>query len=111
MKEFFHKIKGLYLKLKIKQVSYERASIRPSHDWHILLVSATCLLFIFAGISLYFYKQIDSGNFFTVEDESIEKQVKIDDILLKKTIDEISDRETNRSNIRQNKNIPPDPSI
>jgi hypothetical protein len=111
MKDLIQKTKDFFAKIKTKKVSYERPGIKPTNDWRIILATAGLLILIVGGFSLYFYTQINSGQLFTVEDDTVEKEVKIDSQLLKTTIDDIQNREKSMANIKQNINIPSDPSL
>jgi hypothetical protein len=111
MTNLLKKAKELYAKVRTKRVSYERSGISPTRDWQMLLVFTTAMIFIIACVAYYFYREINQGLLFVVTENSSEKEVKIDSVLLKKTVDDIKTRQTLLRNIIQGRSIPSDPSL
>ncbi len=105
------KIKIWYDKLRTTPAPIERSGISPKRDWRILLVSTVVLVCMIGGISLYFYIQINKGQLFVTVRDNTEKEITIDSVLLEKTINDINIRKITLEDIKQNKSIPPDPSI
>ena len=110
MDKFISKIKELFAKLKTKKVLYVKDSINPTHDWNIF-ISVSLFIFVVGFIfSVYFYNQVDSGKWFSVvENKPKDNLVKINQILLDKTVLEINKKQVLRENI--GKNVPADPSL
>jgi hypothetical protein len=111
MADLNQKIKDWYEKLKPTKASFDRSGISPKKDWRVMLVSTFLALVICAGISLYLYIQINSGALFFTLTDNTEIEVKIDKVLLEKTINDINIRKTTLGDVIQNKSIPSDPSI
>ena len=111
MSKFFQKIKALYDKIKTRKESYSRDSIKPVHDWNILLIVSFTLLLVLAITASYFYQQINQGKLFTTEVNDKQVEVAINNNLLKKIVDEIRERQSSMNSIKQNKGIPSDPSL
>lgn len=110
MEKYTRVIKDFFAKIKTKKILYVKKSINPTHDWNIF-VSFSLLIFILGFIfSLYFYNQVNSGNwFFKSSNSSVDKLVKINQTLLDKIIQDINIKQVSRDNI--SKNVPKDPSI
>lgn len=111
MSDLTQKIKDWYTKISPTKTSFERSGISPKRDWRILLVSTFAVVLVMAGISLYLYIQINNGTLFVTLTENTEIEVKIDKVLLEKTINDINVRKTTLGDVIQNKSIPADPSI
>ena len=110
MKDLLQKAKDFYQKLRTKTVSYKKSGIRPEHDWKVMLVTTFVSLCLLAICAFYFYIQVDSGQLFVVAKVKTEKEVKLDAVLLKKTIDDINLRADSLQTIKQNKTVPIEPS-
>ena len=76
----------------------------------ILLTVTLIVLCIMAGISFYIYTQIDQGRFFTIVSDNITNKIKINTVLLNKTVDDINLRQTNLKKVTENKPNTADPS-
>ena len=111
MSSLLKKIKGLYSKLGITKISYERSGIRPKRDWNTLLILSCLILLLIALFAFYFYSQINQGKLFVVARDNTGREVKINDKLFQKIISEIKEREESLQSIKQNKGIPADPSL
>ena len=111
MKLYIEKIKSWYSSLKISEPSYEKEGVSPYKDWRIILTSTFVALVVLAGAAYYFYIEVDSGNFFTVSEETEGNEVKINNTLFKKIVDDINNRKQSMENIQKNKIAPPDPSL
>ena len=111
MSQFKQKIKFWKDKIRTTKISYGKGDIQPTRDWRVTITLSFAVL-VFGGFaSFYFYNKIERGELFVVNKNSVVKEVKIDDILLKKTIDDINNRETLSLQIGKSKPIPLDPSI
>ena len=111
MSRLFQKIKGLYGKINIRHVSYERGGMRPKRDWNILLSLASIVLLILIFSSSYLYKGISKGSLFMVTKNNVDREVRINSSLLQKVVGDIKLREESFKNTKQNKGIPADPSL
>ena len=110
MKGLLQKIKDWYAKIRVKKESYKISGIKPVHDWRIILISTQIIIIILAIVAFYFFTQIEAGKFFVVKEKKTEKDIKIDDTLLKKTVDDINSRKTTFDEIK-NGGVPADPSL
>ena len=110
MSGLLQKIKTWYGKVRTKGQSYKISNIRPVHDWRMLLVSTLVIVVVMAVFAFYFYMQIDRKKFFVVKDNKTKDDIKINEVLLKKTVDDINSRRTLFEEIR-NKGVPSDPSL
>ena len=111
MKGLLQKIKSWYEKLRNPGISYQIQGLNPAHDWRLILVTTFVLICLEAFLAFYFYIQIDSGKFFVVTGNSEEKEVKLDQSLLQKTVDDLNLKEANLVKIRADRVSPKEPSI
>ena len=110
MTNILKKIKGLYDKSREKKLSYDKKGINPKHDWSILLSVTFAVLLCMAIFAFYFYMEISRGKLFKVGNNVIDKEVKIDSVLLKKIVDESNLRAESLQEIKT-KTTPQDPSL
>ena len=111
MSQLLQKIKALYGKMHVTHISYEKHGMNPRHDWNIILF-ASCLALLFETIfAFYFYTEINQGRLFIVTENNLDREIKINDNLLEKIVNEIKLRQKSLEAIRQNKSVPPDPSL
>ena len=110
MSGLLQKIKTWYGKVRTKGQSYKISGIRPVRDWRIILFSTQIIILILVIVAFYFYTQINQGKFFVVKDNSTKDDIKINEVLLKKTVNDINLRKTSFEEIR-NKGVPSDPSL
>lgn len=111
MSDLFKKIKSWFDKIKVREYSYEKGGLNPAKDWTVSLISAISVVILFAIFSVYLYLQIDANQIFNVTSNADNNEAKINMTLLDKTVSDINQREQVTSDIKQNKNIPTDPSI
>ena len=111
MKAFLQQIKGLWGKINIRKVSYAKPGARPVRDWNILLSTTFFLLLISAFLAFYFFNQINAGTLFVVSPSDANKNIVLDNKLLKKTVDEINERQTFFDAVKSGSITHPDPSI
>lgn len=111
MSELFKKIKNLFGKSKKTESTYDKSGISPKKDWFIILLSVFFVLVILVGIAVYFYLQISAGNLFKAKAGSSDNEVKINQVLLDKTISETKRRNDFINQIKSGEAIPKDPSI
>ncbi len=111
MNEALEQLKSIYAKFRNLKTSYGKDSIKPHHDWQIILYTTSIFLFLGAIMAFYFYWQIDAGKLFFLSENNALREVKLDTRLLKITTDDVYVRENSFLNIRQNKSTPPEPSI
>ncbi len=112
MKDYLQKIKSILDKLKARKISYNRGGINPSRDWRFILSSVSIILFVLAIFALYFYVQIDRGSFFYTNIVSTENDIKIDQKLLNKTIENMKIRQNRSDDLLNGQvSIPSDPSL
>ena len=111
MNEQLQKIKSWFKKPTSSEFSYERRGMNPSKDWKKFLISTFVIVVILIGGALYFYMEISRGNLFTVSENPEENEVKINNVLLRKTIDDIHFREQTTAEVKENSQNPSDPSI
>ena len=112
MQELLHKIKLIIEKFKSTKIYYMRGGVNPTRDWRILLFISFVVLCILTILAFYFYIQIKRGKLFVAMNDIIENDIKIDNVLLKKTIEDINARQVTSDNIKMGRMaIPSDPSI
>jgi len=111
MSSITNKIESWYSSLKKPEISYEKKGIRPGKGWRLIFSIAFLILFILAGVASYLYIQIDTGQFFETENKDFMSEVKINNLLLKKVIDDIDQREKSLEEIRSGKIAPPSPGL
>lgn len=112
MSDLLQKIKLLIGKLKTGKISYERRAVKPMRDWRFILSVTFFILCILSIFAFYFYIKIDDGSFFTMTSDDAQNEIKINDVLLNKTVNDINARQTTNANIRNGSiSIPSDPSI
>jgi hypothetical protein len=109
MQDFLSKMKGSFAKITAKQPSYERKILRPMHDWMLIFIAAFVAMLCCAAIAYYFYVRVDSGKLFTVPAETVQSEVKINESLLKKTLDDFDARAAAQAKAKQGV-APADPS-
>jgi len=110
MDKYFSKIKVIFSKIKTKKVLYIKEHLSPSRDWN-LFVLVSFVIFVTGFIyAFYIFGQINSGElFYQPIDSTNSNLVKINKVLLDKTISEINNKQTIRENT--GKNVPLDPSL
>ena len=110
MDKDFAKIKDLFVKLRTKKVLYVKNNVSPSSDWFKMLTYTFLLMIISSLFSLYFYKQIKEGNFFSSsENGNSEKTLAINQDLLDKIIKNLEERVSVKEGVL--KSTPQDPSL
>ncbi len=110
MQDFFNKIKNWFKNASGKKITYEKPSLKPESDWVLIFISIQIAIVICGAFAFYFYTQVESGSFFKVEQGNFENEVKINNQLLSKTLEDINLREQNLSRIKEDGFVPPDPS-
>ncbi len=110
MKDFFNKITGWWQKVSIQQSSYEKKTIKPTHDWTVIFMATQIVIIVCAVGAYYFYVNVDAGNFFAVTQDSVENEAKINIALLQKTASDIDVREKNFESTKGLDFAFPDPS-
>lgn len=111
MNDLLQKIKPLYEKLGMGKVSYERKGIHPSKDWRIMLTTTFVVICFLAFFAFYFYLKIDKGEIFVVTREGAGKDAEISEILLKKVVLEIKNKEEFLRKLKEGNLVPSDPSV
>ena len=111
MADNIQKIKAWYEKMHVSQVSYEKSGIKPTKDWRILLGVTCMMLCLLAVLAFYFYTSVNNGSFFTTSQDGVMNEVKINESLFNKTIDNINTREMLLNSIKQGRQTPADPSV
>lgn len=111
MNDLLQKIKPLYEKMGMGKVSYERKGIHPSKDWKIILTTTFVIICLLAFFAIYFYLKIEKGEIFVVTREGVGKDAEINEILLKKVVLEIKNKEDFLRQLKEGSLIPSDPSI
>lgn len=111
MKNILLKIKPIFLSFYSKKQVYERKFVRPGKDWRKIFVSFLVCTFVLAGLSFYFYKQIDKGEFFNSKDVKDNKEVKINETLIEKISTDLSKRESLFETLKNGLLSPEDPSL
>ena len=111
MSELINKIKSVVSKSAGPKISFEKKGIRPKNDWSKILFGTIAVVTILAGMSVYFYMGVTRGTFFGAEKGEDLMEVKINNKLLKKIVEDINFREKNLIEIRNNKSFPADPSL
>lgn len=110
MDKYFSKITAIFSKFKTRKVLYIKEHINPSRDWNIFLSVSFFVFVVGFAYAFYIFGQINSGELFSKPiDTTNSNLVKINQVLLDKTITEINNKQTIRDNI--GKNVPRDPSL
>ncbi len=99
MSDYLKKIKTLYANWKIKKISYKRQGVKPDTDWSNILAASFFVSLCLVVFAVYFYIQIDQGNYYAIENKNSENGIKINNELLKKTVDDLDSRQNSFSNI------------
>lgn len=111
MSELINKFKSWYESLRTSKVSFEKKGINPKKDWNRILIVTFVTVSLLAGLSFYFYVEVDNGTFFSVEGEEESAEIKINNVLLKKIVEDINNREKSLMEIKEGKSVPANPSI
>lgn len=110
MSDIITKIKVWWQKVSTKTPLYNRKGLSPVHDWTIIFITTQIVIAVGALGAYYFYKAVDSGDFFAVTEEITQNEVKINIGLLQKTVDDINAREKKLAESSQGGSVPTDPS-
>ena len=97
--------------MHVSQVTYEKSGVKPAKDWNILLGVTCVMLCLLAILAFYFYTSVNDGSFFATFQDSVMNEVKINENLFNKTIDNINTREMLFNSIKQGRQTPTDPSV
>jgi hypothetical protein len=111
MSKLFKKIKSLFGKAQKTESTYDKVGINPKKDWFLILLSVFFALVILVVLAVYFYLQINAGNLFKAKVGSSDNEVKINQVLLDKTISDTKRRDDFIKQIKNGEAIPKDPSI
>lgn len=111
MQNLENKIKSWYRDIKEPKISFEKKGINPTKDWNKIIFLVFFVICVLGGLAFYFYTEVDKGTFFTVPEEELSNEVKINNTLLKKIIDDVNARENTLIEIRSGKKTPANPSI
>lgn len=111
MQKYIQQIKSWYEKQKLTKSNYEKKGLSPTRDWLVMLTFSQFLVIVLMILCYYFYTQIDAGKLFKVEKSNKENEIKINDVLLKKTVGDINQREKDNSYLSNRGAIPTDPSF
>jgi hypothetical protein len=111
MNDIIQKIKVWYQNISTKKISFERKGIRPKKHWMIIVFSTSFVTLVLIGISSYFYIKVENGTLFSVPEREEISEIKVNNILLDKIVNDFDKREKNLSEIRAGKTIPPNPSL
>ncbi len=111
MNDPLKKMNEWFEKLRTSQISYDKNGIRPLKDWKIIMTSMFIVLLIIIAIATYFYMEVDGGKFFSVEEGTIGNETKINDNLLKKTLEGLNSRQEKLTILERDRIAPLDPSI
>ncbi|HRH27082.1 MAG TPA: hypothetical protein PLZ99_02905 [Parcubacteria group bacterium] len=111
MKEYLDKIKNWYQDFSSKKVSFERRGIKPKKHWMIIIFSMFILTLVLIAISSYFYIKVENGTLFSVPEREEISEIKVNNNLLDKIVEDFDNRERNLSEIKAGKAIPNNPSL
>lgn len=111
MLELENKIKNWYKGMREPKITFERKGIRPNKDWNRIIFSSFFIICILGGMAFYFYLEVDKGTFFSIPEEEMISEVKINNNLLNKVIDGVNSRENDLREIKVSKKAPENPSI
>ena len=111
MKDLLLKIGLLYQHLTKREEKYKRDEIRPTQDWSTILVISFVIFCVFMMLSFYFYLQIKNDKLFKTTKTSALNEKKINIDLLRKTVEDINNREKLINDIKNNGAKPRDPSL
>ncbi|MFZ2621501.1 MAG: hypothetical protein WAX85_02920 [Minisyncoccia bacterium] len=111
MSNFLEKIKSFAEKIKTSHLSYSRVGIRPKHDWNIILAITSISICFTALMAYYFYIEVTQGRFFTVNKDDSRKEVRINNVLLEESVNDVNLREEFSNEINKNQISKPDPSL
>lgn len=111
MKDFIPKLKLFYKKITTREENYKRRGIEPSSDWSMIVIVSMIIFCVLGLFSYYVFYKIKNNQLFTVKERSSFSEVKINKVLLKKTIDDIDAREASTTILRINGVETEDPSL
>lgn len=111
MEQLEKKIISWYKEFKEPKMSFVKKGIRPTKDWNKILIIFFILIVIIGSLEFYFYLRVDDGTFFSIPEEELASEVKINNNLLDKIIKDSTSREEKLSQIRLDKKAPANPSI
>lgn len=111
MSDLIHKIKSFFKTSRNTKTFNESGHIRPSRDWKIILVISFLVVCALSLFSFYFYTEIEKGTFFKIESADSLNDVKINNPLLKKIIENLNGRERALENIKNKTIIIPSPTL
>lgn len=111
MKDIIEKIKVWYQNISTKKISFERKGIRPKKHWMIIVFSTLFITLVLIGVSSYFYIKVDNGTLFSVPEREEISEIKVNNTLLDKIVNDFDKRERNLAEIRSDKTAPPNPSL
>lgn len=104
------KIKDFFNSFRKKKILYVKKFVSPSADWFKMLAYTFLLMVVASLFSIYFYKQINEGNFFSSsKNDNAEKTLAINQDLLNKIIKNLEDKVSTKDSVL--KNTPSDPSL
>lgn len=107
MNNYFEKIKKYFGHMMKKRTPLDSEGIMPKSDWHII-ISVTLITFcLICFLAWYIYGQVTVGAWFAKESETITTNNKIDQVLLKSTIDRMDAENLQTKNL----STPNDPSL
>lgn len=100
MKDFIPKLKLFYKKITTRQENYKRRGIEPSSDWSVIVIVNAFFFCVLGLFGYYVFYMIKNDQLFTVKEAGGFTEVKVNRVLLKKTIDDISTREASTTDLR-----------
>ncbi len=110
MTDYLNKTKTWFQNFPHREPSYGRKFLRPHKDWMIIFFSSLACVFLGALGAFYFYKQVDSGKYFTVDEEIAENEIKINISLLTHTVNDLNVRVENLKEAERGGIAPNDPA-
>lgn len=111
MSEALKELKDLLKKFSFKKSSYGKEIISPHRDWRIILSTTFVIIVLGAICGLYLYRQVDQGKLFFLSENKQVKEVKLDTKVLEITIDDLKARESLFNKVKDEKVVPPEPSV
>lgn len=111
MNKILQKLKSWFGETAVKKVSYKQQGYRPKRDWSIMFVLSFILILAMLSFAFYIYVEIDNNRLFVSDYDEMSKELKLDEKLIKKVVDGINSRAESLEAIKNDKNIPPDPSF
>jgi len=109
--DVMQQLKAFLNKRKARRGSYGQEGIRPQRDWQLMLYPTAIAVVAVSTLGFYVYNLVETGQFAAAQSSPGQKEVKINSELLKKQIQNLSDRAARWDALNQNVEPAKDPSL